>query len=93
MSYVVLMIAHGVDFFCLILMIALILRMWLSFFDPEGEGLILRFAAFLTEPLLILGERILVMLKFDNSGPFDFSFIISSSVLIIIRSLLTTVIG
>ncbi len=88
MPYVVLMIAHAVDFYCDILIIALMLRMILSLFDPNGEGVILGFTAFLTEPILILSEKILVLLKIDNSGPFDVSVLVGYALLMIVRALL-----
>ena len=87
------MIAHAVDFYCDILIIALMLRMILSLFDPNGEGFILGFAAFLTEPILILSEKILVLLKIDNGGPFDISVLVGYALLMIVRALLIPFLG
>lgn len=93
MPYIVLMIAKAVDFYCTILIYALLIRMLLSLFDPKGEGLILGFAAFLTEPLLILSEKLLVLLKIDNSGPFDLSTLVGYGLVMIIRALLIPLLG
>ncbi len=93
MQYVVPMIAHAVSFYCDILLWALLLRMILSLFDPNGEGLVLRFIAFLTEPLLILSEKILVLLKIDNGGPFDLSVLVGYALLMIVGALLTPFLG
>ena len=82
------MIARALDFYCDIILIALMIRMILSLFNPNGEGLILGFASFISQPILILGEKVLVLLKIDNSGPFDFSVIVGYALLMIIRALL-----
>ncbi|MBO5040617.1 MAG: YggT family protein [Clostridia bacterium] len=89
MSYVVLMIAHAVDFYCDILLIALILRMILSLFDPEGEGLILGFTDFLVRPVLIISDKILALLKIGNSGPIDFSPMIAYMLILILQSFIS----
>ncbi|MBE6582383.1 MAG: hypothetical protein E7648_03870 [Ruminococcaceae bacterium] len=89
MSYVVLMIAHAVDFYCDILLIALILRMILSMFDPEGEGLILGFTDFLVRPVLIISDKILALLKIGNSGPIDFSPMIAYMLILILQSFIS----
>lgn len=88
MSYVVLMIAHAVDFYCDILIIALMLRMILSMFDPEGEGLILRFTDFLAGPILIISDKILAFFKFNNQGPLDFAPIVGYALLMIVRAII-----
>ena len=93
MQYVVPMIAHALDFYCNVLLYALLLRMLLSLFDPTGEGLILRFIAFLTEPLLAISEKILVLLRIDNGGPFDLSVFVGYLLLMLIRSLLIPLLG
>ena len=82
------MIARALDFYCDIILIALMIRMILSLFNPNGEGLILGFASFISQPIIILGEKVLVLLKIDNSGPFDFSVIVGYALLMIIRALL-----
>ncbi len=87
------MIAHALDFYCDILIIALMLRMILSLFDPEGEGVLLGFAAFLTEPILILGEKILALFKISNSGPLDMSVFAGYLLLMLIRALLIPILG
>lgn len=83
------MIAHAVDFYCDILIIALMLRMILSMFDPEGEGLILRFTDFLTGPILIISDKLLAFFKFNNSGPIDFSPIVGYALLMIVRAIIS----
>ena len=87
------MIAKAVDIYCTILIIALLARMLLSLFDPKGEGLILGFAAFLAEPLLILSEKLLVLLKIDNSGPFDISVMVGYALIMIVRAFLIPLLG
>lgn len=89
LSYVVLMIAHAVDFYCDILLIALILRMILSLFDPEGDGLILGFTDFLVRPVLIISDKILALLKIGNSGPIDFSPMIAYMLILILQSFIS----
>ena len=93
MPYVVLMIAKAVDLYCDILIIALMIRMILSLFDPNGEGLIIGFAAFLTEPILILSDKLLVLMKIDNSGPFNISVMVGYTLLMIVRALLIPFLG
>ena len=83
------MIAKAVDIYCDILIIALMLRMILSLFDPKGEGMLLGFIAFLTEPLLILSEKLLILLKIDNGGPFDISVLVGYALLMIVRAFLS----
>lgn len=83
------MIAHAVDFYCDILLIALILRMILSLFDPEGEGLILGFTDFLVRPVLIISDKILALLKIGNSGPIDFSPMIAYMLILILQSFIS----
>jgi len=83
------MIAHAVDFYCDILLIALILRMILSMFDPEGEGLILGFTDFLVRPVLIISDKILALLKIGNSGPIDFSPMIAYMLILILQSFIS----
>ena len=87
------MIAHALDFYCDLLIIALMLRMIFSLFDPEGEGVLLGFAAFLTEPILILGEKILALFKISNSGPLDMSVFAGYLLLMLIRALLIPILG
>ncbi len=87
------MIAKAVDLYCDILIIALMIRMILSLFDPNGEGLILGFAAFLTEPIIILSEKLLVLLKIDNSGPFNISVMVGYTLLMIVRAILIPFLG
>ena len=82
------MIAYALDFYCDVLMIAILLRMILSLFDPTGEGLILRFIAFFTAPLLILSDKILALFGIDNSGPFDISVFVGYALIMIVRALL-----
>ncbi len=89
LSYVVLMIAHAVDFYCNVLLIALILRMILSMFDPEGEGLILGFTDFLARPVLTISEKILALFKIGNSGPFDFSPTVAYMLVLILQALIS----
>ena len=83
------MIAHAVDFYCDIILIALILRMILSLFDPEGEGLILGFTDFLVRPVLIISDKILALLKIGNSGPIDFSPMIAYMLILILQSFIS----
>ena len=87
------MIAKAVDIYCDILIIALMLRMILSLFDPKGEGMLLGFMAFLTEPLLILSEKLLILLKIDNGGPFDISVLVGYALLMIVRAFLSPFLG
>lgn len=87
------MIAKAVDIYCDILIIALMLRMILSLFDPKGEGTLLGFIAFLTEPLLILSEKLLILLKIDNGGPFDISVLVGYALLMIVRAFLSPFLG
>ena len=87
------MIAHALDFYCDILIIALMLRMILSLFDPKGEGFIIGFAAFLTEPLLILSEKLLALFKIENGGPFDISVLVGYAILMLVRAMLIPFLG
>ena len=82
------MMAHAIDFCCDILIIALMVRMIFSLFDPSGEGIIHGFAAFLTEPILILGEKLLTLFRINNGGPFDLSVLVAYALLMIVRALL-----
>jgi uncharacterized protein YggT (Ycf19 family) len=87
------MAAHALDIYCDILIIALMFRMIFSLFDPNGEGIILGFTAFLTEPILILGEKLLTLFKINNGGPFDLSVLVGYALLMIVRALLIPFLG
>ncbi len=93
MPYVVLIIAKAIDLCCNILAVALLIRMLFPMIDPKGEGLISGFAAFITEPLIILSEKILVLLKIDNSGPLDISVTVAYVLIILLNLLLIPILG
>ncbi len=83
------MIANSLYYLLTALELALLLRMILSITDPEEEGAVLRFTSFLTEPLLVLGERILALFSISNDGIFDWSFFTA----MLLTSLLKLILG
>ena len=85
------MIAHAVDFYCDILLIALIIRMILSMFSPDGEGLILGFTDFLVRPVLIISDKLLALLKIGNSGPIDLSPTLGYMLVLILQALISPI--
>ena len=85
------MIAHAVDFYCDVLLIALIIRMILSMFSPDGEGLILGFTDFLVRPVLIISDKLLALLNIGNSGPIDLSPTVGYMLVLILQALISPI--
>ena len=58
--------------------IALIIRVLLEFFTPEAEeNTVLGFLHVITEPGLILCEKLLSLIGIKNTGPFDITVMVS----------------
>lgn len=58
--------------------IALIIRILLEFFIPENEeNMLLNFLHIITEPGLILCEKLLSIVSIKNTGPIDITAMVS----------------
>ncbi len=73
--------------------IAIIIRVIFEFFTPDGEdNTLLNFARVLTEPGLILCDKLLSLLGIKNNGPFDITVMVSLFLAAIIKMTLSALI-
>ncbi len=61
------------------------LRMLLPIIDPEEDGFIANFTYTVTEPIIILSEKLLTLLRIENSGAFDLSMIVALAIISVFR--------
>lgn len=67
---------------------AILVHVIMSWFDPEGSSLISRFTYYIAEPFVIPVRAVLKPLQEHYGSPLDFSYVITSMILVIIETLL-----
>ncbi len=92
MHYFIISIAYFLYYLAFALDVALLIRVVLSWFDPEEDGLLCRFVCTLTDPLLAVCQKLLDLTSIRNDGPFDLSFFLAIILISVLRMSLGAVI-
>jgi len=81
-------LAQTVNLFLGLVSFAMLLRVLLSLFMPEDEGIIMGILVFITEIFVVPVRLILSRFRFVNETPIDISFMVAYFLLLLLRLVL-----